>query len=467
MLRQGLRPRAEDLQPAPARPPDEAHEPAQGARPRPAVRPDLVGRGARPRGGEARRGPREGIARRSRLPESRRELRRRRHADLLHGDVPGVPCRVGPDRLQLRQRAGRQVLPLGASLRGAVASRVHRLPGHADVGVRAFLRREHRSVGRRRRRVAPRRGARARPEAGADRAASLDHRCRVRRVGADPAEDRRGVPVRPDPRPPAPRAAGTARPPVPQGANRLAVPDRSERLLPARPGDAQAARLGPRRATRRPVRHGRRRRRARGPLHGRRGRDRRRRRDLDPHAGDGGDGLHRARRAHGRVHARVGRARVRHPAGHGAPHRGRVPRARARRRDDGDRRRRAAAAAGRDRAREDGDERLGRLRMLLGADARRVPRRRARSAGRDARDDRAAEPPRHPAAGERQAGAGRVHGLPDESDRPRALGGGATRPERVLDARAALGELAVVERARADASRVDVPQGDAGRTGPP
>jgi len=171
--------------------------------------------------------------------ESRRELRRRRHADLLHGDVPGVPRRVGPDRLQLRQRAGRQVLSLGASLRGAVASRVHRLPGHADVEVRALLRREHRSVGRRRRHVAPRRGARARPEAGADRAASLDHRCRVRRVGADQAEDRRGVPVQPDPCPPAPRAAGTARRPVPQGANRLALPDRPERLLPPRPRDAR------------------------------------------------------------------------------------------------------------------------------------------------------------------------------------------------------------------------------------
>ena len=63
-----------------------------------------------------------------------------------------------------------------------------------------LVRRERRSLRRRRRRLAPRRSARARPEARPGRAAPFGHRRVLGRMGADQAEDRRGVPLRADPR---------------------------------------------------------------------------------------------------------------------------------------------------------------------------------------------------------------------------------------------------------------------------
>ena len=106
-----------------------------------------------------------GLGRRVRLSARRRELRRRRHADRLHGHVPGIPRRLGRGRHELRQRPGREVLSLRASLRRAVASRLHGLARHAAVRLPRVVRRQCRGVGRRVRRQAPRRRAQARHEA--------------------------------------------------------------------------------------------------------------------------------------------------------------------------------------------------------------------------------------------------------------------------------------------------------------
>ena len=75
------------------------------------------------------------------------------------------------------------------------------------------FRRQCRGLGRRVRRQAPCRRAQARHEAGADRAASVDHRRLLGRVGPDQAEDGRRVPVRHDPRAAARTPRATARPP--------------------------------------------------------------------------------------------------------------------------------------------------------------------------------------------------------------------------------------------------------------
>ncbi len=70
---------------------------------------------------------------------------------------------------------------------------------------------------------------------------------------------------------------------------------------------------------------------------------------------------------------------------------------------DRDRGRDAAVSARRHFARQDGQQRLGRLRMLLGADAACVSCRCARSAGRNARHDGAAQPSRRQSLVERRA----------------------------------------------------------------
>ena len=107
-----------------------------------------------------------------------------------------------------------------------------------------LVRLQHRSLGRRGRRLAPCQRARARHEARAGRAAPVGHRRVLGAMGADQAEDRPGVPVRADPRDAARDAARAARPAVPQAAHRVALPGRAARLLPARSRHAQAAGVG-------------------------------------------------------------------------------------------------------------------------------------------------------------------------------------------------------------------------------
>ena len=158
-LRQGLRAGAESLQPEPRALSDEAHQPEEGSPRGPGLRAHLLGRGARSRRRQDEGRARQGPHRRERLSAARRELRRRRHADRLHGHAAVVPRRLGAGRFELRLRPGRQVHALGASLRRAVAPRLHRLPRHAAVRLRAVVRRQCRGLRRRVRRQAPRRRA--------------------------------------------------------------------------------------------------------------------------------------------------------------------------------------------------------------------------------------------------------------------------------------------------------------------
>ncbi len=199
-LRQGLRARAEDLQPASGPDADEAHQSEEGARRGSWLRADLVGRGVRPRRREAQRRPRDGPHRRIGLSAARGEPRRRRHAAVVHGHVRRIPRRVGPHRHGLRLGPGRQVLSLGAPVRGVLAPRVHRVARHAALRIPDLLRRERRGLRRRRRRLAPRERAGARNEARPGRAAPLGHGRVLGGVGADQAEDRRRVPLRARPR---------------------------------------------------------------------------------------------------------------------------------------------------------------------------------------------------------------------------------------------------------------------------
>ena len=154
----------------------------------------------------------------------------------------------------------------------------------------------------------------------------------------------------------------------------LAVSGRAERLLPARPRNAQAAgRSTP--STGRAV-----------PFDTRRHRSERWKAASTSMAIEIGadEDDHLARRrvtgepafAHLVAHvtplfAGMGGGDLRRAGGHHPPDRERVPRPCARRRDDRDRGRDAAVAAGRDLARQDRQQRLGRLRMLLGAHAAR------------------------------------------------------------------------------------------------
>ena len=182
---------------------------------------------------------------RVRLPARRGLDRRRRHAGAVYGHVPGVHGGVGPGRPGLWRGPGRQVLSLGASLRRALAPRLHRLARHALCELHHQLRQQCRGVGRRRRHLARGRCARARRQARPGRAASLDHRRALGRVGTDQAQDRRGVPVRAHPpHPDRAQLERSLRRRLSRGAQQLALSRRPERLVHARRRVAQAAHLG-------------------------------------------------------------------------------------------------------------------------------------------------------------------------------------------------------------------------------
>ncbi len=157
-LREGLRPRAEDLQPEPRPAADEAHQPEEGAPRGPRLRADLLGRGARHHRREA--------AQESARPacSTPRAIRGSPPASAAAGPptaymgtFPAFLAAWGPGGHELRQRPRRQVLPLRASLRRVVAPRLHRLSRHAAQQVHPVLRQQHRGLGRRVRRLAPRR----------------------------------------------------------------------------------------------------------------------------------------------------------------------------------------------------------------------------------------------------------------------------------------------------------------------
>ena len=208
------------------------------------------------------------------LSAARGEPRRRRHAAVVHGHVPRIPRRVGAGRHGLRLGSGREVLSLRAPVRRVLAPRLHRVARHAAVRLPDLLRRERRGVRRRRRRLAPRQRAHPRDEARPGRAASVGHRRLLGRVGADQAQDRRRVPLRARPRAAARIPAAAARRRVPRAVHGIALPRRPPRLLPARPGDEEAAGLGFRAPRGGPVRRDRYRGGARRPLRGRRRRAR-------------------------------------------------------------------------------------------------------------------------------------------------------------------------------------------------
>ena len=327
-LREGLRAGAKALQPEPRALADEAHQPREGPQPGPGVRADLLGGGARNHHPQAARDPHRRPARRIRLSEGRGELRRRRHAPVLHGHLPGVPRRVGADGHGLRLRPGREVLPLRAPLRRVLASRIHRFRRHAAVQLQHLLRREHRGLRRRGGRMASRECARARHEARAGRAAPVGDRRLLGGMGADQAEDRPGVPVRADPRAAARSRARAARRRIPDAANQLALPRRRQRLLPARPGKPCAAPRGGAGSA--------------GAARG--GRDRPRWRRARAGFAGGRDRFFEAGRARAAVLARVGADDLRRAGSDDPAHRQRVSAARAGRRDHGDRRQDHAAS---------------------------------------------------------------------------------------------------------------------------
>ena len=457
-LRQGLRADPEDLQPEPRARADEAQQPEEGPRRGPRFRRDLVGRGAVGDRRQAQRGACRGPARRVGLSARGRQLRRRRHAAVLHGHLPRLPLRVGAGGHGFRLGPGRQVLPLRAPVRRAVAPRVHRRRRHAQLQLPDLLRQQHRGRGRRGGRLAALEGARARHEARAGRAAPVDHRRLLGAVGADPAEDRRRLPVRADPRDAARGAARAARPAAPGAAHQLALSGRAARLLPARARDAQAAGLGrgrgPRHAARR-ARHPRGLERQRA---GRCGRDRRRRRRAGRRPARRPDRVRQARRAHGAVHARVGAGRLRRARGDDAQDRPRVPGSRLHRPDGRDQRQGDAVPAGGGDAGQDRQQRLGRLRMLLGAHAAGHAGRRARGARRHDRHHGAAGQADVRAARQRQARPRRADGLPVQPDVQGALVGAAEHPQRLQDDGAAGRQQRLGAGAGADAFFVDVPR---------
>ena len=198
-LRESLRPGAKDLQPEPRAHADEAQQPEQGTRRRPGLCADLMGRSVWLDQRAAEPDPRRRPARRVGLSPRGRQLWRRRHAAVVYGHVSGVPGGLGSGGLRPGLGAGRQVLPLRTFVRRVLASRFHRRRRHAAVQLPDLVRLEHRSIGRRGRRLAPCQGARARHEARAGRTALVGHRCLLGAMGADQAQDRRGVSVRADP----------------------------------------------------------------------------------------------------------------------------------------------------------------------------------------------------------------------------------------------------------------------------
>ena len=207
--------------------------------------------------------------------------------------------------------------------------------------------------------------------------------------------------------------------------DQLALPGRARRLLPPRSRERQAARLGPGPRARGALRRsrtastagaGRR-------VHRRRRRDRRRRRAADASS-------ERVRPAFARLleHVRpytpewaAGIADV--PAETIRRLAARVPGTRPGRRHDRDRRRQLSAPARRHAPRQDGDERLGRLRVLLGAHGAGGARRRARGARRDPRHHGAAQPPRPEPARLGPARARRLHGAAAQPDRQGEVAG--------------------------------------------
>ncbi len=126
--------------------------------------------------------------------------------------------------------------------------------------------------------------------------------------------------------------------------------------------------------------------------------------------------------AHEALQPRVGERHLRRARRDHAAHRQRISGSRAHRRDHRDRRQDAAVPPGRGGARQDGQQRLGRLRVLLGAHHARGAGRRARSPRRNARHHGAAQSPAFRAARERQAGSRRLHGLSAQSRPTRSTG---------------------------------------------
>ena len=155
------------------------------------------------------------------------------------------------------------------------------------------------------------------------------------------------------------------------------------RLLPARPRDAKAAGLGHGARRRGGPRCARHRRGARRPLRRGRGRDRPRRRHARRRRPrPARRRFSTARCAHGALFARVGRGDLRSAGDDDAPDRARVPRPRESRRDDRDRWPATALPPGRGQPRQDRQQRLGRLRVRVGAhDAGRARRAASKSPG--------------------------------------------------------------------------------------
>ena len=346
-MRQGLRPHPEDLQPAPRAPAHEAHQPPQGPRRGPRLRAGRLGRGARRDRRPHARHPLPGARRRVRISAARGELRRRRHPYPVHGDPARLPLRLGADRHGVRGGAGREVLPQRAPVRRAVAPRVHRGARHPALPLRHQLRQQRGGLGRGRRGMAPggRSGARAQARAG--RAASVRHRGGVGGVGSDPAEDRRGVPLRAAPPHRArARVARGVRRRVPRGLHQRPLPGRAQRLLPPRTDEPKAPALGCRGGSGGPLRRDGRA--ASGPRWspgcGWRGRGAGRR-GVVARGGGGSSRVPALPRPRARAHPGVGGSRERRAGGNHPPHRRRVPRPRLRRRDHRDRGPRAAASA--------------------------------------------------------------------------------------------------------------------------
>jgi len=282
--------------------------------------------------------------------------------------------------------------PFRASVRGVLAPRLYRHVRYRPHALPELLRQQRGSLGRRVRGAPPCRRAHPRREAGADRTASLAHRRLLGRMGADQAEDRSRVPAGADPRDAVRASAQRARPAVPARPHRLALSGRTGRLLPARSREPQAAGLGRDDEPPGAVRYRRRAPRAGRPLHGgRRGDARAGRRDPPAAQRRRAHRLHRDGGCDGRPHARLGRRHLRHPGRDHPPHRRRIPGERLRRRDDRDRRRDAAVPPRRGHARQDRQQRLGRLRVLLGPHHACHVGGRAGSAGRDNRHHGAAQ----------------------------------------------------------------------------
>ncbi len=153
------------------------------------------------------------------------------------------------------------------------------------------------------------------------------------------------------------------------------------------------------------------------------------------------------------------RARGDHP-----PHRRRIPRSRQHRRDDRDRRQDPAVPAGGGDARQVGQQRLGRLRMLLVAHRARRPRRRARESRRHARHDGAPQPSAGQSPSQREAGRRRLHDPAFQSDRQQQLAACARDAQPAHDAGADRRPQRRLEPgAGPDATRLDVPGEHAGR----